>query len=62
MNNVVGGSVATSPQDVKNQQEGKNTAAEGGGDRPGAPHQDISKTSPKTTGAAPGATGNVEAK
>lgn len=62
MNNAVGGSVATSPQDVKNQQEGKKTAAEGGGDQPGAEHRDISKESPKTTGAAPGAAGNVEAK
>jgi hypothetical protein len=54
MNNAAD-SLATSPQDVQRQQEGGKTAAEGGGERPGAPQQDISKQAPKTTGAAPGA-------
>jgi hypothetical protein len=53
MNNAAD-SVATSPQDVKSQQEGKGTAAEGGEPRPGAPQHDITKDAPKTTGAAPG--------
>ncbi len=53
MNKTVDG-VATSPQDVAAQQQGKKTAAEGGGDVPGAQHPDQNR-GPKTTGAAPGA-------
>jgi len=53
MNKTVG-AVATSPQDVAAQQQGKKTAAEGGGEVKNAP--DVTKNKgPKTTGAAPGA-------
>ncbi|GBD47205.1 hypothetical protein [Methylopila sp. Yamaguchi] len=53
MNNTSGG-VATSPQDVQRQQEGKDTAAQGGEKRPGATSVDPSKHSPGTVGATPG--------
>jgi hypothetical protein len=52
MNDAVKG-VATSPQDVAAQQQGKPTAAEGGGKATGD-KADQNK-GPKTTGAAPGA-------
>lgn len=55
-------SVATSPQDVGAQQKGDKTAAEGGGERPGAHKIDKKQVSPGTVGAAPGAGGKVEAK
>ncbi|HVI28883.1 hypothetical protein [Hansschlegelia sp.] len=53
MNNAVGG-VATSPQDVGAQQQGKPTAAQGGGAASGDQKIEPNK-GPKTTGAAPGA-------
>ena len=53
MNNTAGG-VATSPQDVQRQQEGKDTAAQGGEKRPGVMGADPSKHSPGTVGATPG--------
>jgi hypothetical protein len=51
MNDAAAG-IATSPQDVAAQQQGKPTAAEGGG-KPDADHVDQNR-GPKTTGAAPG--------
>lgn len=51
MDNAVGGT-ATSPQDVQRQNQGKATAADGGGQTGAAP--DASKASPGTVGATPG--------
>jgi hypothetical protein len=51
MNDAAKG-IATSPQDVAAQQQGKPTAAEGGG-KPDGDKADQNK-GPKTTGAAPG--------
>ncbi|RXF69220.1 hypothetical protein [Hansschlegelia zhihuaiae] len=55
-------SVATSPQDVGAQQKGEKTAAEGGGDRPGAPKIDEKQVSPGTVGAAPATGGKADTK
>lgn len=56
MDKAVGG-VATSPDDVKRQTEGKPTAAEEAkGGTATAPKPDVTQQSPGTVGAAPGTT------
>ncbi|MFD1331079.1 hypothetical protein ACFQ4O_03615 [Methylopila musalis] len=54
MDKAVGGA-ATSPQDVKRQNEGMAPAAEGGYKTHESPTPDVTKPSPGTVGGAPGA-------
>ena len=56
MDNAVG-NLATSPEDVKRQTEGRpTTAQEGKGEAPAAPKPGMTEHSPGTVGAAPGTT------
>lgn len=56
MDNAVGG-IATSPEDVKRQTEGRpTTAQEGKGEAPAEPKPGTTQHSPGTVGASPGTT------